>query len=397
MQRSKFPYTANSSAKVIRHAVSIDERRAKFRQDLISENKPSKTGHCPRHKRHQVQNPEERDDNARRTSRHESKTDRFRRPSQVRSMQDKTKQFNKRLSTKEEEEEEEGHLMPRQSNADQARMRSLSPAESYAAGPHWDGSSIQSNPSQYSIDPSRPPEEEDELDEVAEQDIEELWFPGCHADLGGGWPLAPGEDSALSHGPLVWMVREAQKAGLDFDRDMTIQLKCHEGDENEPSEPYNSALAGNTNIPKVEITGSPNSDFFGSPKSEKQNIGWAPGLAPGKHNHSEFHQTLLNAFTKGHLHNCLEYNNGLTATSVLSWKLMEYLPFRRMDLRPDGTWKAISFPLSLNQALSFFGQRLIRAFKVSLWVNPETSRSTLRSIILPSDAWKPWNHTARAT
>lgn len=37
MQRSKFPYTARSTAKVIRHAVAIDERRAKFRQDLISE------------------------------------------------------------------------------------------------------------------------------------------------------------------------------------------------------------------------------------------------------------------------------------------------------------------------------------------------------------------------
>ncbi len=36
MQRTKFPYTAKSSAKVIRHAVAIDERRAKFRQDLIS-------------------------------------------------------------------------------------------------------------------------------------------------------------------------------------------------------------------------------------------------------------------------------------------------------------------------------------------------------------------------
>jgi uncharacterized protein (DUF2235 family) len=32
MERSKFPYTARTSAKVIRHAVSIDERRAKFRQ-----------------------------------------------------------------------------------------------------------------------------------------------------------------------------------------------------------------------------------------------------------------------------------------------------------------------------------------------------------------------------
>ena len=36
-RKTKFPYTAKSSAKVIRHAVSIDERRAKFRQDLLSQ------------------------------------------------------------------------------------------------------------------------------------------------------------------------------------------------------------------------------------------------------------------------------------------------------------------------------------------------------------------------
>lgn len=40
LERSKFPYTAQTTARVIRHAVSIDERRAKFRQDLISEVKP---------------------------------------------------------------------------------------------------------------------------------------------------------------------------------------------------------------------------------------------------------------------------------------------------------------------------------------------------------------------
>src|SRR2546421_137487 len=36
MQRSKYPYTARSSSKVIRHAVAINERRARFRQDLIT-------------------------------------------------------------------------------------------------------------------------------------------------------------------------------------------------------------------------------------------------------------------------------------------------------------------------------------------------------------------------
>lgn len=41
MMRSKHPYTARSSAIVIRHAVAIDERRAKFRQDLIGVSHPS--------------------------------------------------------------------------------------------------------------------------------------------------------------------------------------------------------------------------------------------------------------------------------------------------------------------------------------------------------------------
>ena len=42
-------------------------------------------------------------------------------------------------------------------------------------------------------------------DEEVGQDIEEVWFPGCHGDIGGGWDL-PSDEEPLSHGPLVWMV-----------------------------------------------------------------------------------------------------------------------------------------------------------------------------------------------
>jgi uncharacterized protein (DUF2235 family) len=49
MSRTRFPYTARTTAKVIRHAVSIGERRAKFRQDLIAEKKP---GHSHSHAHH---------------------------------------------------------------------------------------------------------------------------------------------------------------------------------------------------------------------------------------------------------------------------------------------------------------------------------------------------------
>ena len=71
----------------------------------------------------------------------------------------------------------------------------------------------------------------------------------------------------------------------------------------------------------------------------------AAGMEPETSRKTEFQQILHKAATSGVLHDCLEFNNGLGISSVLSWKMMEYLPFRRMDLQPDGTWKAISFPL----------------------------------------------------
>ena len=54
---------------------------------------------------------------------------------------------------------------------------------------------------------------------------------------------------------------------------------------------------------------------------------------------------LERAYTRGKIHDCLQFNNGIGRISVLGWNAMEWLPFRRMDLRPNGSWKAISWPL----------------------------------------------------
>ncbi|OGM46394.1 hypothetical protein ABOM_004787 [Aspergillus bombycis] len=56
--------------------------------------------------------------------------------------------------------------------------------------------------------------------------IKQVWFPGSHADIGGLVPLDPDESWSLSHIPLVWMVREASKAGLSFR--LTTQFGCDE-------------------------------------------------------------------------------------------------------------------------------------------------------------------------
>src|SRR5205807_1094473 len=46
------------------------------------------------------------------------------------------------------------------------------------------------------------------------QDLEQIWFPGVHSDVGGGYPAA---DGGLWRAPFSWLVEAAQKSGLAVD------------------------------------------------------------------------------------------------------------------------------------------------------------------------------------
>jgi hypothetical protein len=98
------------------------------------------------------------------------------------------------------------------------------------------------------------------------------------------------------------MVHEAERAGLKFDPYKMSKLNCR-----------SDAI-----------------DEYGNEDHEKR---------------EHFHTAIHESGCRGFIHDCLEYGGGLPPTSVLSWKIMEYLPFRRMDLRPDGSWKPIRWPL----------------------------------------------------
>lgn len=52
------------------------------------------------------------------------------------------------------------------------------------------------------------------------QDARQVWFPGVHADVGGGY-----RETGLSDGALDWMVKEATACGLAFDAAITGQIK----------------------------------------------------------------------------------------------------------------------------------------------------------------------------
>ncbi|KAI1800010.1 hypothetical protein F4811DRAFT_541352 [Daldinia bambusicola] len=300
MQRSKMPYTARSSAKVIRHCVSIDERRAKFRQDLIYQGVGK--GHRPLHE----------------------------------AMYEKYRARRGAISG-----------LTSVNKSERGRRETLEPLDEHAFRPH---SRSRSQATRSSIDKrSQPSEAKPESTQMAdvgndsdddEQDIDEIWFAGGHGDVGGGWEIMPDTKSA-SHVPLAYMIREAQRAGLNFDPKKLVEMGVAELSEESSTNTHIDGPVPDIRIDKSSPTGQAPyigqrthwNHFKSTSEDEKKEHGFRP-----------FHQMLH----KAHLaiiHDSLEFGSGLSRGQVISWKIMEYMPFRRMDLQPDGSWKPIRWPL----------------------------------------------------
>lgn len=329
LQRSKHPYTAKSSALVIRHAVSIDERRAKFRQDLLSEKKPRDSGsHGSTSEENRLGipgqgNAEKEEDEFLHT--------RYRRPSRRPRSREESRERSRERSV--------NHRASYESNISPNRSVGM-PSQEDLRSRTASTCSLPRRPRQFDEDDFS----DDEADEERDQDIQEIWFPGCHADIGAGWPLEHGEEIPLSHGPLVWMVREAQKAGLRFDQQKVEEMKCGGNMGYEDEEGFEGALPGTelrgSIIPQVHITTT------GSPTTSRTPTG-VP--ATGQSRRSKLHKHLHMGATQGFMHDVLEFKNGTPRSGVIAWNIMEHLPFRRMDLQADGSWRSIRWPLPMGE------------------------------------------------
>ncbi|MBR0776909.1 DUF2235 domain-containing protein [Bradyrhizobium diazoefficiens] len=73
------------------------------------------------------------------------------------------------------------------------------------------------------------------------QDSLQVWFAGVHCDVGGGYAEA---ESAESKYPLIWMIDEAEKAGLQFNRRTVNQLAW--GIQKRPNAPFQYVPPGYT-------------------------------------------------------------------------------------------------------------------------------------------------------
>ncbi|KAL2021893.1 hypothetical protein VTK56DRAFT_6488 [Thermocarpiscus australiensis] len=342
MERSKFPYTARTSAKVIRHAVSIDERRAKFRQDLIYQ---SDRGKQPKERSQAQQKLHEI---------HEK----YRRRASVAPAKLASRGRRGTLAVPDDPQ-----AAPYRTRSHSARSRRTNISDGSAkGGDHHDAKS------EVSVAPHPHAEDADSLaesDDESDQDIDEVWFAGGHADIGGGWEVLSDSKSA-SHVPLAWMVHEAMKAGLHFDMDKVREMGCIEAfDETcmtapaqrtehsaaappPPDETDADAGTDHRSVPNIMVRKPSSSTpklFQQATFSDPFNSATASGSNNDSSNSPPTFTEIMHKAHTAQIHDSLKFGCGLSWSSVLAWKIMEYLPFRRMDLQEDGSWKPIRWPL----------------------------------------------------
>ena len=326
MERSKFPYTARTSAKVIRHAVSIDERRAKFRQDLIYQShrgKKTNERNPAQEKLHEI---------------HEKYRNRRASISHGRSTNGRGKDDRGRRHETLEVPDDPAPYRARSHSTTRSRRTRMTDG-SAGESIHDDGKS------EVSVTPPHPHDEDadstvESADET-DQDIDEVWFAGGHADIGGGWEMLP-DSKVASHVPLAWMVHEAMKAGLNFDPDRVREMGCVEaldeacmtsagnGADNPP------ASNGTDARDRVEAPPIPNimvrSPSIATPKLFQQSSFSDSAAAPAgsgsgsENSSSDEPLTFTDMMHKAHaalIHDSLEYGGGLSWSAVLAWKVME--------------------------------------------------------------------------
>ncbi|MEY9364235.1 uncharacterized protein (DUF2235 family) [Bradyrhizobium yuanmingense] len=77
------------------------------------------------------------------------------------------------------------------------------------------------------------------------QDIMQVWFAGVHCDVGGGYPEV---ESGESKYPLLWMIDEAEKAGLKFNPRTVNQLAWGIQRKNSPFTYVEPAFTGKSGM-----------------------------------------------------------------------------------------------------------------------------------------------------
>ncbi|KAF6823767.1 sporulation associated protein [Colletotrichum plurivorum] len=169
-----------------------------------------------------------------------------------------------------------------------------------------------------------------DADHSHEEDIKEVWFPGCHGDVGGGWPASDDNPLDASDGrEIVWTVWQRVK-------NLFTTRKSKE-----PSKALGHDRFQMSDIPlawmirEVELVGEQDPS---AALKWRENANEFKARFKKKRQHEQA--------LRGFIHDSLAYGCGTGFFKVLLWKFMEWLPIiTRWELEDSG-WKNVRFPLN---------------------------------------------------
>ncbi|KAF4123829.1 Uncharacterized alpha/beta hydrolase domain (DUF2235) [Geosmithia morbida] len=158
------------------------------------------------------------------------------------------------------------------------------------------------------------------------EDIKEVWFPGGHSDVGGGWPAVVDKTLDTRTGQMTFWQRV---------KNLWTTSKGKEPSHDVRSDPFQmSDIPLDWMIREMELVGKEHPEAA---------VKWADKNVNGfKHAFQRARDQALN----GYLHDALEFGRGTGLFTVLLWKFMEWLPFITRWEMEDNVWVNIRFPLN---------------------------------------------------
>jgi uncharacterized protein (DUF2235 family) len=160
------------------------------------------------------------------------------------------------------------------------------------------------------------------------EDIKEVWFPGCHGDVGGGWPAVEGNPLDNSEHMTFW-----QRI-----KNFWTTRKPKEPSKDIRSDPFQmSDVPLAWMIRELEIVGQ---------KDPTAAVKWCKSVHGFKRRIKKRKEQAL----RGFIHDSLKFGHGTGFFTVLLWKFMEWFPvITRWELERN-VWVHVRFPLNKSAA-----------------------------------------------
>jgi uncharacterized protein (DUF2235 family) len=162
-----------------------------------------------------------------------------------------------------------------------------------------------------------------------DEDLKEVWFPGCHGDVGGGWPAEL--ENAFDTDPESMTIWQRVK-------NFFTSRKPKEASRDVRADPFQmSDIPLAWMIRELELVGE---------MDKPAAIKFSKALGGFKRQFKKRKEQAL----KGTIHDSLAFGCGTSFVKVLFWKFMEILPIiTRWELEENG-WVNVRFPLNMGNS-----------------------------------------------